>query len=81
MNVITVYTSPTCPDCHALKDYLKSKGIEFTEKDITNEAYKDELEKKYGRLATPTVVINNRVFVGFKENIRDIEDALKGEDL
>lgn len=79
MSVITVYTSPTCPDCHALKDYLRSKGIEFIEKDITDETYRNELEKKYGRLATPTVIINNSVFVGFKENLMDIEAALKGE--
>ena len=29
---ITVYSTTTCPYCNMLKDYLKEKGIAFTEK-------------------------------------------------
>lgn len=31
MPKVTVYTTSTCPYCHAEKAYLKEKGIEFTD--------------------------------------------------
>jgi len=34
MKTITIYTSPTCGFCRALKDYLKQRNILFEEKDI-----------------------------------------------
>ena len=35
--MIKVYTTPTCAYCHALMDWLESKGIEYTEMDATKE--------------------------------------------
>ena len=35
--MIVVYSTPTCAYCHALMDWLDSKGIKYTEKDATNE--------------------------------------------
>lgn len=34
---IKVYTTPTCAYCHALMDWLDSKGIEYIEMDATKE--------------------------------------------
>jgi protein-disulfide isomerase len=33
--------------------------------------------EKYGRLATPTIIINDKVFVGFRENQTEIKRMLK----
>ena len=78
MPEIVVYTSPTCPDCQAFKAYLKERGIAYTEKDVSSDASsREELASKYGRLATPTIVIDGKVFVGFKENLKEIEKLLK----
>ena len=35
--MIKVYTTPTCAYCHALMDWLESKGIEYVEVDATKE--------------------------------------------
>ena len=35
---VKVYTTPTCAYCHALMDWLESKGIEYAEMDATKEA-------------------------------------------
>ena len=35
--MIKVYTTPTCAYCHALMDWLDSKGIEYVEMDATKE--------------------------------------------
>ncbi len=80
MAEVVVYSSPTCPDCQALKTYLKEKGISFVEKDVSSDANaRQELASKYGRLATPTIVIDGKVFVGFKENLKEIEELLTKE--
>jgi len=34
---VKVYTTPTCAYCHALMDWLESKGIEYIEADATKE--------------------------------------------
>lgn len=35
--MIKVYTTPTCAYCHALMDWLESKGIDYIEMDATKE--------------------------------------------
>ena len=37
MKDVVVYTSSTCPYCTLAKDYLKEKGVEYTEKNVTTE--------------------------------------------
>lgn len=64
--MITMYTTPTCAFCHAVKEYLTSKGVTFEEKDLTQDqaATKWVLEKT-GQLAVPVTDINGTIIVGF----------------
>ncbi len=39
----------------------------------TDKSAREELASKHGRLATPTLVIDGRVFLGFKQNREEIE--------
>ena len=51
-------------------------------KDVaTDPAARRELMNRYGRMATPTLVIGERMFLGFRENRKEIEkllDSLSG---
>ena len=79
MEKIVIYSSPNCLDCHALKDFLLARGVLFTEKNIAEDkSAREELANKYGRLATPTIVIGEKVFLGFRENRQEIEKLLEG---
>jgi glutaredoxin-like YruB-family protein len=64
--MITIYTTPTCAFCSAVKQYLREKGHEYKEKDLTTdeEATKWVMEKT-GQLAVPVTDINGDVIVGF----------------
>lgn len=64
--MVTVYTTPTCAFCHAVKEYFKSKKVEYTEKDLTQDetAAKWVLENT-GQLAVPVIDLNGTVIVGF----------------
>jgi glutaredoxin-like YruB-family protein len=64
--MITVYTTPTCAFCHAVKEYFKSKKVEYTEKDLTqDEAAAKWVLENTGQLAVPVVDINGKIIVGF----------------
>lgn len=63
---VTIYTSPTCGYCHMAMEYFASKGIEFTEKDITTdeEAFRFIVEK-VGQAVTPIITVDDAVIVGY----------------
>lgn len=64
--MITVYTTPTCVFCHAVKEYFKQKKVEYKEKDLTQDqtAAKWVLDNT-GQLAVPVIDINGNIIVGF----------------
>ena len=71
MPKVRLFTSPSCPFCYSLKDFLKEKGIEFEEIDVSqDEKARDEIIKKTGRLEAPIIEIDGQIVVGFdKEKI------------
>ncbi|MEJ2568414.1 MAG: glutaredoxin domain-containing protein [candidate division WOR-3 bacterium] len=74
MPKIIVYSTPTCPYCNLVKDYLNQKGIEFEEKDVSKdrEAAR-EMIKKSGEMGVPQVEINGKIRVGFNRDAIDEE--------
>ncbi len=69
--MVKVYTTPTCPYCYTLKEFLKENNINFEEVDVSkNEKAREEMIKKSGQMAAPVVDINGQIIVGFdKEKI------------
>lgn len=75
MSVI-VYSTPSCAYCTMAKNYLKTKGVPFTEYDVSRHTAKaDEMYRKSGQMGVPVVDVNGRILVGFKPG--DIEAALR----
>ena len=37
MQTVEIYTTPSCPYCHAAKRLLRSKGVEFQETDVSRD--------------------------------------------
>ena len=68
---IKVYTTPTCPHCLMLKEFLKEKGIEFEEIDLSLEEnqrkFFEEVYPKSQSLGVPQIEINGKIIVGFDE--------------
>jgi glutaredoxin 3 len=69
--MITVYSTPTCPWCHRVKDFLKEKKVEFTDIDVSSDHAKaEEMIDKSGQMGVPVIDIDGKIFVGFdKEGI------------
>ncbi len=63
---IKIFTTPTWPYCHKLKEFLSEKGITYEESDVARDPQAlDEMVKLSGKRAVPTIVIDNDVIVGF----------------
>jgi glutaredoxin-like YruB-family protein len=63
---VKVYSMPTCPYCKMAKEFLKSKGIEFEDVDVSEnpEAAKEMIEKS-GHTGVPQIEINGKIIIGF----------------
>lgn len=65
-NNVTIYSADWCAFCHAAKDYLTKKGIDFAEKNVEEKAeYAAEAVQKSGQRGIPVLDINGKIIVGF----------------
>ena len=71
MAKVIVYSTPTCPYCVTLKQYLKENNIEFEDIDVSkDQARLDEMIEKSGQMGVPVVSVDEEIVVGFdKEKI------------
>ena len=66
MAKIKVYSTPTCPYCRMVKDFLKEKDVEFDDIDVSqNHEAAHEMMSKSGQMGVPQIEINGKVIVGF----------------
>jgi glutaredoxin-like YruB-family protein len=63
---VLIYTTPTCPFCHQVKDYLTEKKIVFTNYDVTTDNDKaQEMIDKSGQMGVPVLDIEGKIIIGF----------------
>ena len=72
---IKVYSTPTCPYCRVVKDFLKQNKIEFEDIDVaTNTEAAKEMVAKSGQMAVPVLDIDGTIIVG--ADLKAIKKAL-----
>lgn len=63
---VTVYSTPSCPWCTTLKNYLKEKNIAFRDVDVSRDMKAaEDLVKRSGQRGVPQTDINGQIIVGF----------------
>ncbi|MFB0561396.1 MAG: glutaredoxin family protein [Candidatus Lokiarchaeia archaeon] len=74
MAKVKVYSTPACPYCKMVKEFLKKKGVEFEDIDISydEEAVK-EMFHKSGRFDVPQTEINGKMILGFDKEALEKE--------
>ncbi|HEY3273869.1 MAG TPA: glutaredoxin domain-containing protein [Methanocella sp.] len=66
MTSIRIFSQPTCPACNELKDYLKKKGVDFEDVDVTsNREALDEMIKVHKVRVTPLLLAGDKKIIGF----------------
>ncbi len=63
---VLVFTTPTCPWCTRVKQYLRQQGVRFKEVDVSRDAAAArDLVRRTGQMGVPVVEIDGRPIVGF----------------
>ena len=78
MAKIEIYTWSTCPFCRRAKELLNSKGVEFTEYDITGDdaARAKMIERTGGPDSVPQIFVDDKHYGGC-DDIHELD--AKGE--
>jgi glutaredoxin-like YruB-family protein len=78
MSVI-VYSTPTCPYCNQLKEYLNENKVEYENIDVSTDQDKaQEMIKKSGQMGVPVIDVGGEILVGFDK--KKVAELLKIED-
>ena len=65
---VLVYSTPTCPHCKRVKQFLDEKGIPYESIDVASDkGARDEMIRKSGQLGVPVIEIEGVMTVGFNE--------------
>ncbi len=64
---VVVYSTPTCPHCISLKEYLRKHNVKYKDIDVSQDSKAlDEMVEKSGQIGVPVIVIDGKtVIVGF----------------
>lgn len=63
---VSVYSTPTCPYCNQVKEYLKQKGIEFIEYNVASDLEaRNVMVQKSGQLGVPVIDVGGDIVIGF----------------
>lgn len=66
MAKVKIYSTPSCPYCQMVKEYLKNNKIDYEEYNVAeNEAKLKEMVNKSHQMGVPVIDIDNQIVVGF----------------
>jgi glutaredoxin 3 len=68
MAKVEIYTTPTCPYCHAAKALLTEKGADFTETTVLDPALREQMtQRAHGRRTVPQIFIDDAHVGGYDD--------------
>jgi len=66
---VTVYSTPTCPFCKQLKEFLAERNVEFSDIDVSADQEKaQEMIKKSNQMGVPVTDIDGEIIIGFNRD-------------
>lgn len=76
--MITMYGTPTCQNCDAIKKFLEKEDVSYTYKEVGKDILIEELELVVGRRVTTVPVITyNQDEVSFDKLKEEVSEARK----
>ena len=67
-----MYSTQVCPYCNMAKDYLKKKGVDFDDIDVSKDRESaEEMIRKSGQMGVPVLDVYGTIIVGFNMNAID----------
>ncbi len=74
MAEVTVYTTPTCPWCNRLKDFLQEEGIAYNEVNVAEDPEgAKRMVKLTSQRSVPVTIIGEQIVIGYNpEGIKEL---------
>ncbi|MCJ7450379.1 MAG: NrdH-redoxin [Candidatus Nanohaloarchaeota archaeon QJJ-9] len=74
---VKVYTTPTCPYCKKLKQWLEEEEIDYKEFNVAENREKaKEMIQKSGQQGVPQAEVDGQIVVGFRpQKIQNLIDG------
>lgn len=68
MAKVEIYTTPTCPYCHAAKSLLREKGVDYNEITVLDPALRETMtQRAHGRRTVPQIFIDDTHVGGYDD--------------
>lgn len=79
MSMVKLFSTPTCPYCHTLKEFLKERNVSFEDIDVSqDEEARNYMVEKTGKMEVPVMEINGEIVIGFdKKKILNLLNIAK----
>lgn len=73
MNVI-VYSTPTCPFCKQVKEFLHENNVLFDDVDVSADREKaQEMIQKSGQMGVPVIDVDGELVIGYdKKKLKEL---------
>jgi glutaredoxin len=69
-NPVTLYVISDCQTCDLARQYLKRRGVPFTETNVENNPEAQAaMKERVGALAVPTIIVGEKVMKGYVESL------------
>lgn len=79
MAKVIVYSTPTCPYCTMVKDYLREKNIDFEDKNVASDQIAaQEMIDITQQMGVPVTVIDEKYVIGY--NTEKIDNLLQNQN-
>lgn len=77
---VTLFTTPGCPDCAAVRRYLEERGVAYRERDMSRDprAVADMKRLAGVRIAPVTIVGDRAIYGTFDRQRPRLREALSG---
>jgi len=74
MAQISIYSTPTCTYCKAVKEYFNQNNVTFQEFNVAEDASRrQEMIERSGQMGVPVIMVDNDIVVGFdKEKLNSL---------
>jgi glutaredoxin-like YruB-family protein len=68
MPEVNVYSTPSCPWCSRVKQFLEEHGIDYEDYDVAQDPAKaEEMIQKTGQMGVPVTDIDGEMVIGFDQ--------------
>ena len=65
---VKVYSTPTCPWCKKVKQFLDANGVKYEDLNVAEDkAAREEMINTTHQMAVPTIAIDGEYVIGYNE--------------